>query len=160
MVYLITFLRINYQEQRMTITILVVSTILFSNLFVSFSYCGVCSTRLLSNCLSIYDVIVIEKKVQMEKESSPSMGGATLSSHSVCKFTIISWRLLFLSGRVSMNCNFYYLCNFPCLYQWQIMFASLTSYSSMFKQVTYLVSGKTIVVYIVLKCASLYLSQK
>ena len=40
---------------------IVVSTILFSSLFVSFSYCGVCSDWLLSNCLSIYDVIVVQK---------------------------------------------------------------------------------------------------
>ena len=70
----------------------VVFSILFSSLFVSFSYCGVCSTRLLSSCLSIYHVIVIEKKFQWRMKVHPLWVGQLLSSQSFCKFTLLDWK--------------------------------------------------------------------
>ena len=55
--------------------------------FHSYSYCGVCSDRLLSNCFSIYEVIVNQKKFQWRMKLHLLWVGQLLSLHSFCKFT-------------------------------------------------------------------------
>ena len=86
------------------------------------------SMKLLSNCLSIYDVVVIEKKFQWRTKVHPLWVGQLLLSHSFCKFTLLGLEVFWVDHALSQSLNTYDKIHNQGIVKKKVTFLSLYTY--------------------------------